>query len=54
MDGCGLKKICFIYRYDHTYLHKFRLIEFTISNDYAYYKQKARWLLFKTIVLYLV
>ena len=26
MDGCGLKKICFIYRYYHTYLHKFRLV----------------------------
>ena len=24
MDGCGLKKICFIYRYYHTYLQKFR------------------------------
>ena len=24
MDGCGLKKICFIYRYYHTYLLKFR------------------------------
>ena len=24
MDGCGLKKICFIYRYYHTYLHKFK------------------------------
>ena len=27
MDGCGLKKICFIYRYYHTYLHKFRFVE---------------------------
>ena len=26
MDGCGLKKICFIYRYYHTYLHKFRFV----------------------------
>ena len=32
MDGCGLKKICFIYRYYHTYLHKFRFVgaEYTI------------------------
>lgn len=26
MDGCDLKKICFIYRYYHTYLHKFRFV----------------------------
>ena len=26
MDGCGLKKICFIYRYYHPYLHKFRFV----------------------------
>ena len=26
MDGCGLKKICFIYRYYHTYLHKSDLL----------------------------
>jgi len=26
MDGCGLKKICFIYRYYHTYLHNFRFV----------------------------
>ena len=26
MDGCGLKKICFIYRYYHTYLHKSRFV----------------------------
>ena len=30
MDGCGLKKICFIYRYYHTYLHKFRVIPLSI------------------------
>ncbi len=27
MDGCGLKKICFIYRYYHTYPHKFLFVE---------------------------
>ena len=32
MDGCGLKKICFIYRYYHTYLHKFRFIKFMIAH----------------------
>ena len=26
MDGCGLKKICFIYRYYHPYLHKSRFV----------------------------
>jgi len=26
MDGCGLKKICFIYRYYHTYLLNFRFV----------------------------
>ena len=26
MDGCGLKKICFIYRYYHPYHHKFRFV----------------------------
>ena len=26
MDGCGLKKICFIYRDYHTYLHKSDLL----------------------------
>ena len=30
MDGCGLKKICFIYRYYHTYLHNFRVIPLSI------------------------
>ena len=29
MDGCGLKKICFIYRYYHTYLHKYRFSQFS-------------------------
>ncbi len=33
MDGCGLKKICFIYRYYHPYLHKFRFVaQFLYSN----------------------
>ena len=32
MDGCGLKKICFIYRYYHTYLHKFRVVGFSIPH----------------------
>ena len=36
MDGCGLKKICFIYRYYHTYLHKFRFVEPSIP----YYQLK--------------
>ena len=25
MDGCSLKKICFIYKYYHTYLHKCKI-----------------------------
>ena len=32
MDGCGLKKICFIYRYYHPYLHKFRFASLIISH----------------------
>ena len=33
MDGCGLKKICFIYRYYHPYLHKSGFVaQFSYSN----------------------
>ena len=34
MDGCGLKKICFIYRYYHPYLHKFRFLNLIISHTW--------------------
>ena len=43
MDGCGLKKICFIYRYYHLYLHKFRFVELSIPypsiKEYPYMKK---------------
>ena len=34
MDGCGLKKICFIYRYYHTYLLNFRFVSLIISHTW--------------------
>ena len=44
MDGCGLKKICFIYRYYHTYLHKFRFVEpmLSIAHSCLNRKRSAR------------
>ena len=35
MDGCGLKKICFIYRYYHPYLHKFRFVAHFLYSNYT-------------------
>ena len=52
MDGCGLKKICFIYRYYHPYLHKFRFVEPSIpyfsTKEYSYIRESDRFTAYRT------